>query len=139
MPEPITGSCHCGNISFELHTETPLEDITARACDCSFCRIHGTRTWFDSKGEAVVTVKDQELLQRYTFNTKTTDFLICKTCGAYAGAIVSEGEESWSTLNLRLTGVELPEKSVHYGPEDRTTRRTRRRLLWTPTRLEFPE
>jgi len=34
----IAGRCHCGNISFELEARS---EVTARACDCTFCVKHG--------------------------------------------------------------------------------------------------
>lgn len=135
MVANIQGACHCGNISYELGTATPLEAITARSCDCTFCRLHGARTWSDPDGEAIIHVADPERLRRYRFGTGSTDFLICASCGAYAGAMVSEGARTWVTLNLRLTGVKVPANPVHYGAEDRDSRTSRRQQLWTPARL----
>ena len=37
----IRGSCHCGNISFELNWLPDPTEIPARACNCSFCTKHG--------------------------------------------------------------------------------------------------
>jgi hypothetical protein len=37
----INGRCHCGNISFKLTWEPEPKEITARACNCSFCTKHG--------------------------------------------------------------------------------------------------
>jgi hypothetical protein len=37
----ICGSCHCGNISFELNWLPDPTEIPARACNCSFCTKHG--------------------------------------------------------------------------------------------------
>ena len=135
MTPTIEGSCHCGNIRFELDTETRLEEIITRACDCSFCRLHGARTWSDPQGQARVIVRDAEQLQTYSFGSKSTEFMICRTCGAYAGAAVTEGGETWCTLNLRLTGHRLDQQAVSYGKESRTERMARRRLLWTPTQI----
>lgn len=132
MAETINGVCHCGNIRYELRTETALDDIMVRACDCSFCRLHLAQTWSDPVGRAEINIRDAEQLQRYRFATRSTDFLICRTCGAYAGAVICDNGDSWVTLNLRLTGREFPEQPVRYGREDRGTRRARRRLLWTP-------
>lgn len=131
-PVAIEGACHCGNIRWTLHTRSDPDSIIARACDCSFCRQHGARTWSDPRGRAELRLRDPEMLQLYRFGTGITDFLICRVCGAYAGAVVREGEAAWTTLNLRLAGREWPERPVHYGPEDRATRRARRQELWTP-------
>ncbi len=78
---------------------------------------------------------DPDQLQRYRFGSKSTEFMICRNCGAYAGAMVTDGQETWATLNLRLAGFTGPQRVVSYGTEDRTIRRARRRLQWTPLRL----
>ena len=85
----IDGSCHCGNISFQLVTELTEAQIAARACDCRFCRIHGAKNWSDPDGTATITVRDEDALQRYLFALRTAEFFICQTCGAYAGALRS--------------------------------------------------
>ena len=37
----IAGSCHCGNISFQLRWLPEPTEITARSCTCTFCTKHG--------------------------------------------------------------------------------------------------
>ena len=137
MTFSIQGECHCGNVRFELETETPLGEIVTRACDCRFCRLHGARTWSDPQGQARVFVRDPDELQTYTFGSKSTEFIICRTCGAYAGAAVTEGGETWCTLNMRLTGNRLEQQAVSYGTESRTQKMARRRLMWTPTEIRL--
>ena len=34
----LKGSCHCGNIRFELDWQPEPAEIPAHACTCSFCR-----------------------------------------------------------------------------------------------------
>ncbi|HEU4620311.1 MAG TPA: aldehyde-activating protein [Gammaproteobacteria bacterium] len=109
----ISGRCHCGNLSFELRTRTAPEDIAARACDCRFCRMHAAVSWSDPNGTALIRISHEPHLQKYRFALRTADFYICTTCGAYLGAVLSEGERSWSTVNLRLTDL-----SVEAGVDD---------------------
>jgi hypothetical protein len=117
-----------------LTTSVPLEAIEARACDCHFCRIHGAKNWSDPRGATTITVADAARLQRYRFALKTADFYICTTCGAYAGAVLTDTDGCWSTVNLRLTALaEVPERPASYGAEQTPDRITRRKRMWTPT------
>jgi len=130
----IQGQCHCGNVSFELLTEMAKSDISPRACDCSFCQIHAAKNWSDPNGKATIRIRDEHLLQKYLFSLKTAEFYICKTCGTYIGAVLSDRDGMWSTLNLRLTPLHgLPESSASYGTEKTDERISRRKNVWTPT------
>ena len=130
----IQGQCHCGNLAFELSTEASESDIAPRACDCSFCRIHGAKTWSDPNGHATITVQHQRYLQKYLFALETAEFWVCRVCGAYIGAVLSDQDGMWSTLNLRLTRFHsLPESPVSYGAEQADERISRRKRVWTPT------
>jgi hypothetical protein len=129
----IRGACHCGNLSYELRTRTSLDAIRARACDCSFCRMHAARNWSDPEGKAVIRIRDVHHLQRYRFGLRTADFLLCTVCGAYLGAVLSAGDQSWSTVNLRLSALDVGETGASYGSEDTGARIARRQHAWTPT------
>lgn len=133
MSNIIKGACHCGNVTYEISTETSLTDITARACDCSFCRMHGAQTWSDAAGTATISVRNPDDLQNYRFGLKITDFIVCRTCGAYVGAVITEDGKLWSTLNLRLSGLNAAVESASYGDEDASSRIARRKQNWTPT------
>ena len=129
----ITGNCHCGNISYELTTKIDPSDIKARACDCRFCRVHGAQNWSDPDGTLRWRIRDQAQLHQYRFALKTADFYICRVCGAYAGAVLEEEGKAWSTVNLRLAGLELDETVMSFGGEDTAGRVARRKQVWTPT------
>ena len=132
----IRGQCHCGNLSYELDTQLSEAEIEARACDCSFCRIHAARNWSDPKGSAFITVRDEQNLQRYIFALRTADFYICRVCGAYLGAVLATEDGTWSTVNLRLSDLPaIAETSASYGSENEGERVARRKKVWTPTRL----
>ena len=135
MTHTIAGTCHCENLSFELSTRTPLNEIRARACDCSFCRIHAAKNWSDPVGSVTIRIGDRITLQKYRFALRTADFYICRVCGAYLGAVLSDDEGTWSTVNLRLSGIPVDELPASYGAEDSTDRVTRRKRVWTPTTI----
>jgi len=132
----IRGQCHCGNLTYELATQFLESEIIARACDCSFCRIHAARNWSDPNGTATIEVKDEQHLQRYLFALSTAEFFICRVCGAYVGAVLFDADGSWSTVNLRLSDLsDVAEESASYGSEGEAARITRRMGVWTPTRV----
>ena len=68
-------------------------------------------------------------MQRYRFALKTADFYICRVCGAYLGAILSDDEGTWSTVNLRLSALTVDEEPASYGSEDTFNRVTRRKRV----------
>ena len=129
----VSGACHCRNLSFELFTRTAPGDIRARACDCRFCQIHAARNWSDPEGSVTIRITDERHLQKYRFGLQTADFYICRRCGTYLGAILSDDEANWSTVNLRTTELAVSEEAASYGAEDALGRIMRRKRVWTPT------
>jgi hypothetical protein len=77
----IHGSCHCGNISFELTWEPDPPEINARACGCSFCVKHGGLWTSNPNGRLRVHVADPSLASEYSFETRTALFHTCSRCG----------------------------------------------------------
>ena len=70
------GSCHCGNISFEVRGL--LTEVIQ--CNCSICSKRGALMWFVSKADFhLITPKDN--YTTYTFNTHTINHRICPSCG----------------------------------------------------------
>lgn len=78
----ISGSCHCGAITYQLETDFQLKDlpIRIRICTCDFCTKSGNRYISDAKAHLAV-YWDEAKVNRYHFGTKTADFIICKQCG----------------------------------------------------------
>ena len=134
----VDGACHCGNLSFTLETRQTRETIAPRACDCGFCTRHGAQCWSDSEGSVTIAVREDALLQRYRFGERTADFLVCKRCGVYLGAMIGEGASARATVNLRLTALrDVPAAVVSYQAESREARVARRLARWTPASLQI--
>lgn len=77
----IQGSCHCGNVSFELDWNADPAEIPARACGCSFCVKHGG-IWTSNPAAALrVRIEDPVQLEKYAFGTRTAEFHVCRRCG----------------------------------------------------------
>lgn len=77
----LTGSCHCGNISFRLDWQPEPKAIPARACSCSFCIKHGGVWTSCPSGALTVHFKNPAHVSAYAFGTKTADFHVCSACG----------------------------------------------------------
>jgi hypothetical protein len=77
----IHGSCHCGNIRFELDWQPEPAVIPARACGCSFCVKHGGVWTSCPTGRLRVDVRRPERVVPYVFGTKTAQFQTCTECG----------------------------------------------------------
>ena len=130
----LSGQCHCGNIGFSLHTDQPLGAIVARACQCSFCRLHQTKNWSDPNGRAEFVVREPAKLSRYRFGLRQIDFFICAECGAYTGALLEDADGAWATLNLRLTALadDVAVEAKDYDAQSGAQRVQRRKDVWTP-------
>jgi len=77
----IPGSCHCGNIRFELAWQPDPLEIPARACTCSFCTRHGGVWTSNPNGSLEIAVQDPSRMSPYSFGTRTAEFHVCARCG----------------------------------------------------------
>lgn len=97
----MTGSCDCGNLTLRFSTTLLPEQITPRACDCSFCLKHGAMYVSDPPGRLRIHVKKEEDLGHYRQGSETCEFLFCKECAVLV-AVVLEGEKKMiGALNAR--------------------------------------
>ena len=133
-------SCHCGNLKAEFETRLRPEELTLRACQCSFCRKHQARTTTDKAGTVRIRVSDPELLSRYQWNLRTAEFLVCKRCGNYLGCASPAGDGWVASLNVNLfteaAQLAQPAVEVSYDAETADQRRRRREENWTPATWE---
>jgi hypothetical protein len=132
----FTGSCHCGNVSFVFDASTGLDVLGLRACQCTFCRAHGARTTSDPNGTMAIRVRDASRLQRYRFGLNTADFLICRDCGVFVGAMMEDGGKRWITVNANAfkppPAYNIAGVAHDFGGEGVDGRIDRRKTKWTP-------
>jgi hypothetical protein len=132
----IEGGCHCGNVSFQFEATARVEALGLRACQCSFCRAHGARTTSDPNGAFRLTVRDAAQLQKYRFGLKTADFLICRGCGVFIGAVMEEAGQRFITVNANTfkppPRYDIAGTAKEFGGEDVAGRVARRSAMWTP-------
>ena len=134
-----SGGCHCGNLRVQLRlTHAPAEN-RIRSCACSFCRAHGTRTVSDPQGLFEVWAEDWTQVEPYRFGSRTADYLVCRRCGVYIGAICDTAAglravTNTNALEDRGAFTQEPARPDHEG-EATEARLARRAANWTPTVL----
>ena len=136
MKHRFEGRCHCGNISYLFDASAGLDVLGLRACQCSFCRAHGARTTSDPKGTMAIKVRDASRLQRYRFGLNNADFLICRDCGVFVGAMMEDEGRRWITVNANtfrpVPAYDIAGAANDFSGEDASGRGDRRKLKWTP-------
>ena len=135
------GSCHCGAIGFTYRTSIKPEQWSIRACQCSFCRAHDALSTSDPAGQIAFAAARPELLQKYRFGLKTADFLLCRECGVYIGAVIASAGATFGIVNVHAL-QEAPANlaapaPISYDDEDVDGRVSRREDRWTPV-TEIP-
>ena len=96
------GSCHCGNISFEVEGE--LTQVVA--CNCSICSRKGALLWAVPRDRLRLLDSDQDI-GTYTFNNHVIAHRFCKICGMHPYAENTSPDEQSAYINVRcLEGIE---------------------------------
>ena len=130
------GTCHCGAIGYRYGTAIDPVNWPIRACQCGFCRMHDALSTSDPLGTLQFSATSEEILQRYRFALKTADFLICRRCGVYVGAVIDTAEGKFGIINthtLDKAPRNVAEGSpISYDIEDEEARIRRREERWTP-------
>lgn len=130
------GSCHCRAIGFRYTTSVDPHAWSIRACQCHFCRTHDALSTSDPAGNLLFTASDASLLQRYRFSLNTADFLLCRHCGVYIGAVIETPSGRFGIVNthaLTATPDNLAAVvPITYDQEKTDNRIGRRETKWTP-------
>ena len=114
-----------------------------RSCSCSFCRSHGTRTLSDRGGQVEISASDWNLVERYRFGSRTADYIVCRRCGVYIGALCETSGGLRAVVNVnclenRAAFTQIP-AAPNYDGEAIDARLDRRAANWMPAieRREF--
>lgn len=133
------GQCHCGAVAVRFYTRKAIADLPLRACQCGFCRKHGARTTADPAGRAEIAVAEPSAVERYRFGLGTAEYFVCRRCGVYVAAVMSEGDKGYAVHNVNAfeAGAEFAGQGTPmvYDHEDEAVRRARRRKQWTPASI----
>jgi hypothetical protein len=139
MTTPLSaypGSCHCGEIGFRYHTAQPPGEWSIRACQCSFCRAHGALSTSDPAGKIEFRGSGTGALSRYRFGLHVTEFLLCRKCGVYIGAVMEAPNGVFGIINVNALRPQpttiAGTMPMEYGSESAEQRMSRREKRWSP-------
>ncbi len=93
----LTGSCHCGAVSFAFQAKDLTPEMVD--CNCSICSMSGYVHLFIPHDDFTL-ITGQDALSSYTFGTGQADHLFCKTCGVKSFYQPRSHPEAWS-VNYR--------------------------------------
>ncbi len=104
------GSCHCGQIRFEVEGELS----GAVACNCSICQRRGSLLWFAPRSQLRLLTPERDLAS-YTFNKHVIQHRFCATCGIHPyGEGVDPQGKATAAINIRcIEGIDLAAVPVH--------------------------
>lgn len=128
------GSCHCGNVSFELRTNKDESDFIPRACQCTLCRRHGASWIADPDGKAQVCYANAQDVSAYQFGTRTANFITCKKCGVLTVALCEIDGLTKAVLNIKSMldhTFPLTPIMTNFDGETVEERLARRKRNWT--------
>jgi hypothetical protein len=131
-----SGGCHCGNIAVSLRLSVAASHAPLRACACSFCRAHATRTIADRKGLVQLRAADWSLVERYQFGSRTADYIVCRRCGIYVAAVCRTASGLRAVVNVNCmsdrAAFTQPPAAPDYDGETTAARLDRRAANWMP-------
>lgn len=137
-PQRYTGSCHGGAIRVFLAFTRPAVETQLRTCQCGFCRRQGAAAISDPDGTALWEIDAAPFVPN---RFATASSILCGKCGMYAGAVLTDGDQSWSIANTCGLAMETfagrPGEPMHYEQETPAERIARRKRRWTPTELRI--
>ncbi|HET9597493.1 MAG TPA: hypothetical protein VFP65_18030 [Anaeromyxobacteraceae bacterium] len=130
------GGCHCGNLQVTFETSRAPDAFQLRRCGCTFCTRHGQVSVTDPAGKLEVRVRDPGAVSRYQFGLRTSEFMICRTCGVFVTALCTIDGATYATLNVNTladrSAFTQPPVPVDFDAENAEQRLARRRRAWTP-------
>jgi hypothetical protein len=96
----ITGSCHCGEVAFEIDGVIP---DTLTRCTCSFCAKRGTLYAYYAPAQFRLTTKEPEGAT-YRWNTKMVAHNFCPNCGCgtFSDSPDFKPDGSWDGKTRRI-------------------------------------
>jgi hypothetical protein len=106
-----TGSCHCGNVSFEVDGEID----SALSCNCSICWRKGSLLWFVPHAQLRLKTPE-DAAGTYTFNKHVIKHRFCATCGIHPyGEGTDPKGHAVAAVNLRcIENLDLAPIPVHH-------------------------
>ena len=95
----LRGSCHCGQLGLEFSTAREITGFSPRACDCSFCQMHGAAYVSDPAGRLSIFENEPGALRIYRQGSKRAQFLMCANCGVLVAVVMEEAGRLFGAAN----------------------------------------
>lgn len=133
----MSGSCHCGNITYTFVAPLPQDELSVRTCDCSFCTMHGACYTSHPQGSLKVRVADRSLVSSYRFGSKAADVFLCSRCGVYPFILSAIDGRLHAVINansingLQIDRAQMP-PALHLQEQTREERIGRWKRAWIP-------
>jgi hypothetical protein len=90
----------------------------------------------DPNGRVEIWSRDWSMVERYRFASGTADYLLCKKCGVYIGAVCDTilGSRAVTNVNSLADRDAFPPSSSFPDHDDESAeaRQARRAANWTP-------
>lgn len=110
--ETYTGSCHCGNVRFEVDLD--LAEGGGK-CNCSMCR--KVRNWSASvKPDAFRLLSAADAVIDYQFGTNSMHWPFCKTCGVRPYGHGDIPEVGGAFYAVQLASLDAPDETLAGAP-----------------------
>lgn len=136
MPSSIHGSCHCGNVSFDLTWPEDAAAIVARRCGCTFCQKHGGVWTSNPAGILNVRIREPRRVSRYEFGTGTAEFVVCSRCGAVPLVTSRITDRLYAVVNVNtfddVDPARITISPASFDGEEVGDRLARRQRNWIP-------
>ena len=100
-----TGSCHCGNVKYEVELDLTQPVIS---CNCSICNRSGSLLTFTGASQFKL-LSGEDSLKDYLFNKHAIHHLFCTNCGikSFARGKRPDGGDMVAINTRCLEGVDV--------------------------------
>lgn len=135
----FTGSCHCRSIRMRFETSHVLADLPVRLGGDPLSRRHALRLVSDPLGSFEIR-GDLRAVQRYSYNQKLVEFVICRVCGSCVGVMAKVGDKTVGAASVACMddweGFAKPSAKIVLQSDDIDERRRQLLELFMPTKLD---
>ena len=133
------GGCHCGALRVTVRLSKPPLENLLRSCSCSFCRRTRQGPCRIRPGCSRFGRSDWSQVEHYRFGSRTADYLVCRRCGVYIGAVCETAAGTRAVVNTnclddRAAFAQDPVRPDYDG-EATEARLARRAANWMPAVL----
>ena len=97
----VSGGCYCGNILMDLELTAAPETYHPRACDCDYCRKHGSAYLSDPNGSMVLRIGNAKDRGAYRQGSGQAEFVLCRNCGVLVAVLHRSEQRLYATANAR--------------------------------------